>query len=109
MWECSKCNYKNSNSSLKCHGSNCKGIRTEAKENKEVKTIRKPKPIKRIYDFCPVHKKDVVLIETKWKGKQAWRCTAGSHKPCFLRGKSKPFPPGLLEELERKDLEQITA
>lgn len=108
MWKCKKCKTKNNNSSLKCHGPGCDGTKIKsAVKPKEVKVETKPPKIKRIYDFCPACKKDTVSVETRYKGKQAWRCTNAVHRPSYLRGKSKPFPPGLLEKLEAKDLEEF--
>jgi len=106
MWQCNKCDFKNSNSNQNCHGSNCDGQRgldskVRIEKHNEKKRYKK---INRIYDFCPVHHCDVVLVEARYKGKKAWRCTKGPHRLAILRGESKPFPEGLLEELERQDL-----
>ena len=106
MWECKKCDYKNSNSNLTCHGKDCDGrhdLDSKIKIEKHNEKKIKPKKINRIYDYCPVHKCDVVLEQRRYKGKIAWECTKGYHRLAILKGKSKPFPEGLLEELERQD------
>lgn len=104
MWECKKCHYHNSNSNKTCHGKGCKVVKKQDMVKVQVSDIiKKPEPVKRIYDFCPFCKKDVVCRSTTWKGKPAWRCTNGVHKPMILKGKSKPFPPGLLESLKEQD------
>lgn len=100
MWLCNKCGFKNSNSSEKCHGYNCKAIKEkQVFENPIV--VKKEKLVKRIYDYCPIHQKDVIWVEGKWHGKKVWRCTHGGHKPAILIGKSKPFPIELMTEEER--------
>lgn len=106
MWLCKKCKYKNSNSNEKCHGIGCDQVKKKSMiKVQKSDIIKEPKKIKRIYDFCPACKKDTVSVETRYKGKQAWRCTNAPHRPSYLRGKSKPFPPGLLESLEALDLQ----
>lgn len=102
MWLCKKCNHKNSNSSLNCHGLNCDGKQETDHFESPTIEIKNEKPKKRIYDYCPVHQKDVVFVESRWHGKKVWRCTHGGHKPCILIGKSKPFPIELMTEEERE-------
>ena len=91
MWKCSKCNYKNNNSSEKCHGFDCKAKKETDSFEKPVE-IQKKKEAKKIYDFCPACKKDMFFTKTRWKGKTAWSCESGTHRPCDFTGKSKPFP-----------------
>lgn len=100
MWKCKICQLKNNNSSEKCHTKNCKGIRETDSFEMPVE-IKKEKPEKRVYDYCPVHQKDVIWIQGRWHGKKVWRCTHGGHKPAILLGKSKPFPIELMTEEER--------
>ena len=104
MWKCKKCNHKNSNSSEKCHGKNCNGIREIVAFELPIQLVRAITR-KRVYDFCPVHGKDVIWTETKYHGKKTWRCQFGGHRPAILIGKSKPFPLELMtkEERERYD------
>ena len=101
MWICRKCKHSNSNSSKTCHGKKCDGIR-EKDEIKKPVELRKEKPRKRVYDFCPVHGKDVIWVQGRWHKKNVWRCTVGGHKPAILIGKSKPFPLELMTPEERK-------
>lgn len=92
MWQCKKCNHKNNNSSEKCHGHNCKGIREKVALEIPVQLIKKEKKVKKLYDFCPACQKDMFFTETRWKGRKAWSCESGKHRPCNFTGKSKPFP-----------------
>ena len=103
-WTCKKCKTKNNNSSLKCHGPGCKGTKLKNALPQKGEKPQAPAKIKRIYDFCLVCKKDVVLIQVKYKGENVYRCTNGVHRLQRVIGKTKEFPPGLLEELEAKDL-----
>ena len=92
MWLCKKCNHKNNNSSEKCHGHNCNGIRENEAYEMPVQLVKEEKKVKRLYDFCPACQKDMFFTETRWKGKKAWSCESHSHRPCYFTGKSKPFP-----------------
>ena len=51
MWQCKKCNHKNNNSSEKCHGHNCNGIRGEI-----------PDKTKKVLDNCPKCNKETIFI-----------------------------------------------
>ena len=94
MWKCNLCNYKNNNSSEKCHGLNCKGIKEINASQLPTQDANKAKikKDKRIYDFCPACKDDKFFTSVRWKGKKAWSCESGKHRPCDFTGKSKPFP-----------------
>ncbi len=93
MWLCKKCNHKNNNSSEKCHGHNCDGIREKVAYEMPVQLIKKEKNTQRVYDHCQACGKDMFFTPTKWKGKKGyWRCESGKHRPCQLIGKTKPMP-----------------
>ena len=92
MWKCSICGFKNNNSSLKCHGIDCVGIKQGDSIITESKPVVKQKKIKRIYDFCPACQRDMFFTPTTWKGKKAWSCESKSHRPTNFSGKSKPIP-----------------
>lgn len=104
MWKCKRCKTKNNNSSLKCHGPGCIGTKQTTAVKSKVVNIETKLKVKRIYDFCLVCRKDVVLIQVRHQGENLYRCTNGIHRLQRVIGKTKPFPPGLLEELEAKDL-----
>lgn len=53
MWQCKKCNFKNSNSSEKCHGKQCMELRSNSGKHIE-ETIIKQKINKVRIDFCPI-------------------------------------------------------
>ena len=92
MWKCTKCNYKNNNSSLTCHGNNCDGLKeTDALKN-PVQVTQRKKKVEKLYDFCPACGKDMFFTPCRWKGKKAWSCESGKHRPCNFTGRSKPFP-----------------
>lgn len=98
MWKCEICNYRNNNSSERCHGKNCNSDSPKNRHAQEQKYINlgvelQKEGIKKIYDYCESCRKDMFFYQTKWKGKKGyWRCESGKHRPCFLTGKSKPFP-----------------
>ncbi len=98
MWECKKCHFKNNNSSEKCHGVECEGTKSKNAKKKpgEVQNEHVPE---RIYDFCLVCKKDVILIETRHKGEKVFRCTNAVHRVQRVIGKTKPIPHELLNQI----------
>ena len=52
MWQCKKCNYKNSNGSEKCHGKDCK----------EKRSYEFIKQTKQVLDSCPKCNKETVFV-----------------------------------------------
>jgi len=74
MWQCKICQYKNSNSSEKCHGENCTQIRE--KTEKELKKIKQEANIKEYRAFCRHCEKPVIAIKAgRLKFKVVWKCT----------------------------------
>lgn len=72
MWLCNKCGFKNTNSSEKCHGIDCKGMR-------EDHAVELPTSIKKekeaIFDYCPTCKSMQYFSWAKWKKiVSGWRC-----------------------------------
>ena len=93
MWKCSKCEHKNNNSSEKCHGQNCNGIKSKdgILPLQEI-AVKKKKEAKKVLDYCSSCKKDRFFTPTKWQGKRGyWRCESGKHRPCELVGRTKPI------------------
>lgn len=98
MWECRKCNYKNNNSSKTCHGDKCNGMRESDAVAIPLRLIPSKKKVKKLYDFCPACGKDMFFTPTRWKGKKAWSCESGKHRPCNFTGKSKPIPEVMIND-----------
>ena len=93
MWICKKCNYKNNNSSEKCHGNECEEIKEKDNiiQTEKISSKKKKEP-KKVLDFCVSCKKDMFFTPTTWKGKRGyWRCESGKHRPCELIGRTKPI------------------
>ena len=95
MWKCPKCEYKNNNSSLTCHGNKCDGKRGKI-----------PDKTKKVLDLCPKCNKETIftfernkMVEieqetiggghrTKTIVEKRYRCTE-CQSLCRQRGKSK--------------------
>ena len=106
MWQCNKCNYKNNNSSEKCHGNNCKAPRGYIPDNK-----------KKVLDNCPKCNKETIftfernkMVEVdqitpgldgmqnkrvKTRVEKRFRCTE-CQSLCRQTGKSKTVPEQML-------------
>lgn len=106
MWLCEICSYKNNNSSEKCHGQNCKGIRGKIK-----------KKSKQVLDNCPKCNKETIfnfernkMVEieqltvegtkrVKTRVEKRFRCTE-CQSLCRQTGRSKDVPEEMKVVLE---------
>jgi hypothetical protein len=93
MWQCKRCKTNNNNSSKKCHGKNCKGIREQTALELPTEIVKAKQEMEQtVYDFCSVCMKDQYFSKTIKKSfRQLWRCH-GCHKTFMKIGKSKPKP-----------------
>lgn len=66
MWECKKCGYKNNNSSEKCHGHKCDGVRGFVPDKK-----------KKVLDNCPKCDKETVFTFERNKMVEVEEITPG--------------------------------
>ena len=81
MWQCKKCDYKNSNSSEKCHGLDCKAIRdSDAVEIPQAIVNLEIDKMETIEDYCPkCMKKQFFSKDSRKTFRWRWRCH-GCHK-----------------------------
>lgn len=96
MWECKICNFKNSNSSLNCHGAGCRGKRDEVAINIPKAVLNtKESMVDTREDYCPVCKKRSFFSKDKRKRfRLRYRCH-GCHK-MFRFHKDKEIKPDLI-------------
>lgn len=108
MWQCQKCEYKNSNGSEKCHGKNCNGKRGEIKKN-----------TKQVLDSCPKCNKETIFIfernkmvevreeglsggsRVKTRVEKRYRCTE-CQSLCRQTGRSKQVPEEMMVVVENQ-------
>lgn len=109
MWQCKKCNYKNSNSSEKCHGENCAGIRESDAHEVPIAVINlQQDKIETIEDYCPVCRKNQFFSKDSRKAfRWRWKCH-GCHKLFKHKKdkKNKPKNQTILENTVIKPVEE---
>jgi hypothetical protein len=93
MWECQNCGTKNNNSSQKCHGNKCKGIRSQVAMELPTKVIKAKQIMdETVYDWCSVCQKDQYFTKVgRTNLRMRYKCH-GCHKPFVKIGKNKPKP-----------------
>ena len=87
MWICKKCNFKNTTSSLNCHGRECDGKR-DINAVEIPKVIQNEDNIETVEDYCPVCKKDQFFSKDS-KKMLRWRWKCHGCKKLFNRKKDK--------------------
>lgn len=93
MWICKQCDYKNNNSSQRCHGEKCKALRQfEALEIPKKILNEKKEFEKTVYDWCSVCQKDQYFTKTGRVNLKMRYICHGCHKPFVKIGKNKPKP-----------------
>lgn len=99
MWQCKDCKTNNNNSSKKCHGINCKGVREQIAMELPSFIVKEQEIMdKTVYDFCSVCMKDQYFSKFERKGlKRLWKCH-GCHKSFMKIGKTKPKPEQVFED-----------
>jgi len=96
MWKCKKCNFKNSNSSLTCHGIGCN--ETKIYKEKEIKKMKEIENIKEYRAFCRHCEKEVTAVKAgRLKFKVVWKCNT-----C----KRRFFGVGKAEEVKKDKLKE---
>lgn len=89
MWQCNICNNKNSNSSLKCHGMKCNGIRQDDAHEIPIAVVNEEESkIESILDYCPVCKKEQYFSKDSQKMFR-WRWKCHGCKKLFKHKKDK--------------------
>ena len=89
MWQCKLCNFKNSNSSMNCHGQKCFGIReTDAHEIPTAVIKEKEDQLETVLDYCPVCKKEQYFSKDSRKTFR-WRWKCHGCKKLYHRKKDK--------------------
>lgn len=69
MWKCKTCNHKNNNSSEKCHGQNCDGLRGQVIDK-----------TKKVLDNCPKCNKETIFTFERNKMVEIEQLTVGGTK-----------------------------
>lgn len=89
MWQCKKCNFKNSNSSAKCHGGLCDGVRENDAFEMPIAVMNENEDkSETVRDYCPVCKKDEFFSKDSRKSFR-WRWKCHGCKKLFHRKKDK--------------------
>ena len=97
MWQCQKCEYKNSNSSEKCHGMGCNEKRSYDFIKPVVKTVKGIIPIKKeidpfVRDFCQACKEKRIFKFSRMRGGQKHYVCLVCNRRSIQKGKSEKIP-----------------